>query len=181
MIAPGLRVLFCGINPGLWSGATGLHFARPGNRFWPALHASGFTDRLLRPHEQEKLLEYGLGITNLVGRASARAQELADRELREGGRVLEQTVHDYRPEWVAIVGITAYRKAFGERGAVVGPQGRGIAGAHVWALPNPRWPTSSPGCDAPRSERRCLRCREAMIRSSGRLRVPGVLRVPGDR
>ena len=137
VITTGLRVLFCGINPGLWSGATGRHFARPGNRFWPALHASGFTDRLLRPHEQDELLEYELGITNLVARASARAQELTAEELREGGRALEQAVCDYRPQWVAIVGITAYRTAFGERNAVVGPQERRIARARVWVLPNP--------------------------------------------
>ncbi len=137
VLSPGMRVLFCGINPGLWSGATGHHFARPGNRFWPALHSSGFTPRLLRPDEQDELAEYGLGITNLVARASARAAELTDEELREGGRALERTVQRYRPAWVAVVGITAYRTAFGVRAATVGSQQRSIGDARVWVLPNP--------------------------------------------
>jgi TDG/mug DNA glycosylase family protein len=137
VLAPGLRVLFCGINPGLWSGATGFHFARPGNRFWPALHAAGFTPRLLHPHEQDELLEFGLGITNFVARASARAAELGDDELRVGGQVLVEKVRRFRPAWVAVVGITAYRVAFGERRATVGPQDRRIEGAQAWVLPNP--------------------------------------------
>lgn len=137
VISTDLRVLFCGINPGLWSGATGHHFARPGNRFWPALHASGFTPRLLRPHEQDELPDHGLGITNLVSRASARADELTAEELREGGLALEENARRYRPQWVAVVGITAYRTAFGERKAAVGPQQRRIADARVWVLPNP--------------------------------------------
>ncbi|GAA0529644.1 mismatch-specific DNA-glycosylase [Saccharopolyspora subtropica] len=137
VLSPGLRVLFCGINPGLWSGATGYHFARPGNRFWPALHASGFTPRLLQPHEQAELLDYGLGITNFVARASARAAELSDDELRAGGQVLARKVRRYQPAWVAVVGITAYRVAFGQRRATVGRQDRCIGGARVWVLPNP--------------------------------------------
>ncbi|MEV0049456.1 G/U mismatch-specific DNA glycosylase [Saccharopolyspora shandongensis] len=137
VLSPGLRVLFCGINPGLWSGATGHHFARPGNRFWPALHASGFTPRLLQPHEQGELPALGLGITNFVARASARAAELTDEELRAGGQVLVDKVRRFQPAWVAVVGITAYRTAFGERRATVGPQDRRIEGARVWVLPNP--------------------------------------------
>ncbi|MCI2416570.1 G/U mismatch-specific DNA glycosylase [Saccharopolyspora sp. K220] len=137
VLSPGLRVLFCGINPGLWSGATGFHFARPGNRFWPALHAAGFTPRLMHPHEQAELLEFGLGITNFVARASARAAELTDDEMRAGGQVLVEKVRRYRPQWVAVVGITAYRVAFGERRATVGPQDRRIEDARVWVLPNP--------------------------------------------
>ncbi|GAA4616543.1 G/U mismatch-specific DNA glycosylase [Saccharopolyspora hordei] len=137
VLAPGLRVLFCGINPGLWSGATGYHFARPGNRFWPALHAAGFTPRLLHPHEQDELLQHGIGITNLVDRASARAAELSDDELRAGGAALAAKVRRYRPEWLPVVGITAYRVAFGERRATVGRQDRVLEGAQVWVLPNP--------------------------------------------
>ncbi|WP_010692877.1 G/U mismatch-specific DNA glycosylase [Saccharopolyspora spinosa] len=137
VLSPGLRVLFCGINPGLWSGATGFHFARPGNRFWPALHASGFTPRLLRPDEQAELPGLGLGISNFVARASARAAELSDEELRAGGLALVAKVRRFRPEWVAVVGITAYRVAFGERRATVGRQDRRIEGAGVWVLPNP--------------------------------------------
>ena len=137
MAAEGLRVLFCGINPGLMSAATGHHFARPGNRFWPVLHASGFTPRLLRPDEQRELLAYGLGITNVVARASARADELSDEEYREGGRLLTEKAERLRPSWLAVVGVTAYRTAFGERGAQVGPQERRTGPARVWVLPNP--------------------------------------------
>ena len=137
VIAPGLRVLFSGINPGLYSAATGHHFARPGNRFWPALHRSGFTPRQLRPDEQEQLLALGLGITNIVARATARAGELTTEELHEGGRVLRAKVGRLRPRWLAVVGVTAYRTAFGHVGAAVGPQEQTVAGARVWVLPNP--------------------------------------------
>jgi TDG/mug DNA glycosylase family protein len=137
IIAPGLRVLFCGINPGLYSGATGFHFARPGNRFWPALHRGGFTPRRLDPSEQGLLPEYGLGITNLVARATARADELTDGELRAGGAELAGKVLRYRPRWLAVVGITAYRTAFGVPKASVGPQPERIGGVPVWVLPNP--------------------------------------------
>ncbi|WP_409461971.1 G/U mismatch-specific DNA glycosylase [Amycolatopsis sp. GA6-003] len=137
VLAPDLNVLFCGINPGLYSGALGLHFARPGNRFWPALHASGFTPRLLDPSEQDQLLDLGLGITNVVARTTARADELTDDELREGGRILTRKVKKYRPRWLAVVGITAYRVAFGDRRAAVGPQERTIGTTRVWLLPNP--------------------------------------------
>jgi TDG/mug DNA glycosylase family protein len=133
---PGLRVLFCGINPGLYSAATGYHFARPGNRFWPALHESGFTDRLLRPSEQEQLLGYGLGITNIVARSTARADELSAAELVAGGQLLAAKVARLRPRWLAVVGVTAYRTAFGQLRAAVGPQDDLISSTHVWVLPN---------------------------------------------
>jgi TDG/mug DNA glycosylase family protein len=137
VVADGLRVLFCGINPGLLSAATGHHFARPGNRFWPVLHLSGFTPRLLKPSEQEELLSYGLGITNVVSRASARADELTPEEYREGGRQLALKVARLRPRWLAVVGVTAYRAAFDDRKARVGPQDRLIGDSRVWVLPNP--------------------------------------------
>ncbi len=136
--APGLRVLFAGINPGLYSAATGYHFARPGNRFWPALYAAGFTDRVLRPEEQEELLTLGLGITNVVARATARADELTADEVRAGGRVLTAKVARLRPQWLAVVGITVYRTAFGRPGAAIGRQAEEtLGGARVWVLPNP--------------------------------------------
>jgi double-stranded uracil-DNA glycosylase len=137
VIAPGLRVLFCGINPGLWSAATGHHFARPGNRFWPALHRSGFTDRQLRPDEEAELLGYGLGITNVVARGTARADELTAEELVAGGRTVADKVRRYRPAWLAVVGIGAYRTAFDAPKSRLGPQPEPLAGAHVWVLPNP--------------------------------------------
>lgn len=137
MVAGGLRVLFCGINPGLLSAATGHHFARPGNRFWPVLHLSGFTPRLLAPAEQQELLSYRLGITNVVARATARADELSAEEFREGGRILTAKVERLRPQWLAVVGITAYRTAFGVPKAVIGPQERTIGTTRIWALPNP--------------------------------------------
>ncbi|MFJ8157506.1 G/U mismatch-specific DNA glycosylase [Streptomyces sp. NPDC094468] len=137
VIADGLHVLFCGINPGLMTAATGHHFARPGNRFWPVLHLSGFTPRLLRPAEQGELLSYGLGITNVVARATARADELTATEYTEGGRLLTAKVTRTRPRWLAVVGVTAYRAAFGDRTARVGPQERLIGDTRVWVLPNP--------------------------------------------
>ncbi|MEU1502700.1 G/U mismatch-specific DNA glycosylase [Streptomyces sp. NPDC005732] len=137
VVADGLHVLFCGINPGLMTAATGHHFARPGNRFWPVLHRSGFTPRLLKPSEQDELLSYGLGITNVVARATARADELTADEYREGGRLLGAKVERLRPRWLAVVGVTAYRSAFGERRAVIGPQERTIGSSRVWVLPNP--------------------------------------------
>jgi TDG/mug DNA glycosylase family protein len=137
VVAPGLAVLFCGINPGLWSAATGHHFARPGNRFWPALHRGGFTDRQLRPDEQGLLPGYGLGITNLVARGSARADELTAAELVAGGAILTGKVERYRPAWLAVLGVGAYRTAFGRRAAAVGPQEDRIGGARLWVLPNP--------------------------------------------
>jgi TDG/mug DNA glycosylase family protein len=137
VIAPGLRVLFSGINPGLYSAATGYHFARPGNRFWPALHRSGFTPRQFRPDEQEQLLGLGLGITNIVARATARADELTAQELRAGGRELLAKAARLRPHWLAVVGVTAYRTAFGEPRAVVGPQDLTAGDTRLWVLPNP--------------------------------------------
>jgi len=137
VLADGLSVVFCGINPGLWSAATGHHFARPGNRFWPALHASGFTPRLLTPEEQWTLLDLGLGLTNVVPRASARAEELTPAELEAGGRALEAKVRRHRPAWLAVLGVTAYRAAFCDRSAQVGPQERAIGESRIWVLPNP--------------------------------------------
>ncbi|MEU9436484.1 G/U mismatch-specific DNA glycosylase [Streptomyces sp. NPDC048252] len=137
VVAGGLRVLFCGINPGLMTAATGHHFARPGNRFWPVLHLSGFTPRLLKPAEQQELLSYGLGITNVVARATARADELTAREYQDGGRLLAEKVTLLKPRWLAVVGVTAYRAAFDDRKAAVGPQERVIGDTRVWVLPNP--------------------------------------------
>ena len=137
VIAPGLRVLFCGINPGLYSGATGHHFARPGNRFWPVLHRAGFTDRVLAPWEERELLVRGYGITNLVARATAAAAELTANEFIAGARRLERKVKRYRPEWVAVVGIGAYRTAFGRSKAMIGPQPERIGPARLWLLPQP--------------------------------------------
>ena len=134
---PPLRVLFAGINPGLVSAFTGHHFARPGNRFWPALHAGGFTPHVLAPAEQHLLPGLGLGITNVAPRATARADELADAELVAGGERLRTLARTYRPPWLAVVGITAYRVAFGERAAVVGPQDGRVGDTRIWVLPNP--------------------------------------------
>ena len=132
-----LQVLFCGINPSLYSAATGWHFARPGNRFWPALHLSGFTPRRLAPPEQHLLPGYGLGITNLAARATAQASELEAAELRAGGERLLALVTEHRPRILAIAGVTAYRTAFGHPRADIGPQSGSLGGARVWVLPNP--------------------------------------------
>jgi len=137
VLAPGLRVLFCGINPGRWSAAVGHHFARPGNRFWKALHLAGFSDRLLAPDEEAELLRLGLGITNLVDRATATAAELDTGELRAGARRLAAKVARARPAAVAILGVGAYRTAFAAPKATVGPQPDLIGGATAWVLPNP--------------------------------------------
>jgi len=137
LIAPGLDVLFCGINPGLYSAATGHHFARPGNRFWPALRDAGFTDTLVRPWEERRLLRTGLGITNLVARATAAADELTPEELRSGRRRLAEKARRYRPACVAVLGIGAYRTAFERPRAVVGLQPERLGGSAIWVLPNP--------------------------------------------
>jgi TDG/mug DNA glycosylase family protein len=137
VIAPDLKVLFCGINPGLYSAATGNHFARPGNRFWPALHKAGFTPRLLHPSEKEELLQAGYGLTNLVARATASADELAPEELVAGRRRLAAKVRRYRPRAVAFLGMGAYRHAFSHPGASLGPQPASFEGAAVWVLPSP--------------------------------------------
>jgi TDG/mug DNA glycosylase family protein len=138
VIAPGLDVLLCGINPGLWSAASGHHFARPGNRFWPALHLSGFTPRQLRPDEQHLLPGWGLGITNLAARATARADELTREELTAGGAILRSKVAEYAPRWLAVLGVTAFRVAFGTQSAKVGPQDSdALSPTRLWILPNP--------------------------------------------
>lgn len=137
VIAPSLAVLFVGINPGLYSAATGQHFARPGNRFWPALHAAGFTPRLLHPSEQRELLEAGYGITNLVNRGTAAADELDAEEFIAGRSRLAAKVRRYRPATVAFLGVGAYCHAFSLRQARIGRQPETFEGAQVWVLPNP--------------------------------------------
>jgi TDG/mug DNA glycosylase family protein len=130
-------VLFCGINPGLYSAAAGWHFARPGNRFWRALHLSGFTPRLLAASEQAEIAGYGLGITNVAARPTAQAAELTADELRDGGARLAELVTRRRPRYVAIAGVSAYRTAFGRPAAAIGPQDARLGPARVWILPNP--------------------------------------------
>ncbi|WP_430791969.1 G/U mismatch-specific DNA glycosylase [Actinoplanes sp. G11-F43] len=137
VVGPNLLVLFSGINPGLYSAATGHHFARPGNRFWPALHGSGFTGRQLHPSEQDLLPALGLGITNVVSRATARADELSPDEFVTGGTRLAERVALIRPRYLAVLGVTAYRAAFGHPKAKIGPQPDQISGVPVWVLPNP--------------------------------------------
>jgi TDG/mug DNA glycosylase family protein len=134
---PPLRVLFCGINPGLVSAATGHHFARPGNRFWAALHGAGFTPRLLRPAEQGELRGLGLGVTNMAPRATARADELTRAELVAGAQRLRALVAKRRPRRLAVVGVTAYRAAFEAPRAPVGPQEERLGDTGIWVLPNP--------------------------------------------
>ena len=137
VITQGLRVLFCGINPGLYSGATGHHFARPGNRFWPALHAGGFTARQLSPFEERELLKSGYGITNVVTRATSVASELSVEEIIEGGRALAKKVLRYRPKFLAVLGVTVYRTAFARPQAKLGRQPETIGETAIWVLPNP--------------------------------------------
>jgi len=137
LIAPGLRVLFCGINPSLYSAAVGHHFARPGNRFWRTLHGAGLTGRLLAPHEGRLLLDSGIGITNVVARATASADELGAADYAAGARVLGRKLERYRPAVVAFLGLGAYRLAAGQPLAKVGHQPERFAGVDVWALPNP--------------------------------------------
>jgi double-stranded uracil-DNA glycosylase len=136
VVAPDLRVLFCGINPSLLSAQRGHHFARPGNRFWPALHGAGFTPRLLTPDEDRELLRYGLGITNVVARPTRTAAELADEELRAGAARLERLVRRCRPRVLAVVGIGAWRTAFGRPSARVGLQREKVGDAQAWVLLN---------------------------------------------
>jgi TDG/mug DNA glycosylase family protein len=137
VLAPGLDVIFCGINPGLWSAAVGHHFARPGNRFWKVLHAAGFTEELLSPFDERRLLNMGVGVTNLVSRATASAVELDSDELQRGGRSLARKVRRLRPGVVAFLGLTAYRSAFDRPGATVGEQAERLGSARLWLLPNP--------------------------------------------
>lgn len=137
VIEPGLDVLFCGINPGLYSGATGHHFARPGNRFWPALHRSGFTPRLLSANEDRELPTFGCGVTNLVARTTATADELTLEELIAGGAKLTRKVRRHRPRFLAVLGMGAYRRGFGRAAATIGAQPDGIGDTEVWVLPNP--------------------------------------------
>jgi len=137
IIAPGLSVLFCGINPGLYTAAVGHHFARPGNRFWPALHAAGFTDRVLAAHEERVLLDLGYGITNVAPRATAAADELTAEELAAGGVELAARVLRYQPRYLAVLGIGAYRSAFERPRAVLGLQAETLGATRIWILPNP--------------------------------------------
>lgn len=136
LVAPGLDVLLCGINPGLMSAAIGHHFGNPANRLWPVLHLAGFTPRRLDPMESHELLSYGVGVTNLVARATARADELTAAEIKAGVRPLTSLVETYRPGYVAFLGLTSYRTAFGRKDATVGGQAETLAGARVWLLPN---------------------------------------------
>jgi double-stranded uracil-DNA glycosylase len=137
VMAPGMRILFCGINPSLYSGATGHHFARPGNRFWPVLHLAGFTPRRFAPDETDELLASGIGLTNIVNRATATAAELTPAELRAGGQRLRRAIRAFRPHAVAVVGVSAYRIAFDRRTAAIGAQPELLEGALLWVLPNP--------------------------------------------
>ena len=137
IIGPDLRVLFCGINPGIYSAAVGHHFARPGNRFWPALHASGFTDRLFTPDEDRDLLWLGFGLTNIVARTTASAKELANDELIGGALRLTRKVEKYQPRVLAILGVSAYRTAFQQPQATLGQQLDPMGDTILWVLPNP--------------------------------------------
>jgi double-stranded uracil-DNA glycosylase len=137
VIAPELDILFCGINPSLMSAERGHHFARPGNRFWPALHLAGLTPRRLTPDEDRELLRYGIGVTNLVGRPTRTAAELDTSELREGALALARLAARYRPRVLAVLGVTAWRRAFDRPAAVLGRQPESVGGAQTWVAPNP--------------------------------------------
>ena len=137
MVDAGLDVLFCGINPGRWSAATGHHFAHPGNRFWKLLHVAGLTPEVLDPADERRLLAFGLGITNLVPRATATAAELTRTELRGGADRLEATASRWQPAVVAVLGLGAYRSAFGRSGAAIGEQAERLGPSGLWVLANP--------------------------------------------
>lgn len=137
LVSPGLRVLLCGINPSLMSAAIGQHFGNPANRLWPVLHLAGFTPRRLHPTESHELLAYGVGVTNLIARATATAAEIGAAEMRDGVEPLRRLVRKWRPPVVAFLGLTAYRTAFGRPKAAVGPQPEPFETAQVWLLPNP--------------------------------------------
>jgi TDG/mug DNA glycosylase family protein len=169
VIAPGLDVLFVGINPSLWSGAVGLHFARPGNRFWRALHEAGFTVRLLSPYEGRELHRRRIGVTNLVNRATASADELDVADYERGGRRIAAKVRRYQPKVIAFVGMGAYRVAFGRPRAAGGRQEERLAGAVIWVLPNPSGRTA--GYQMPALARAFRELRESL--SSGTLSGPG--------
>ena len=132
-----LKVLFCGINPGIWSGATGFHFAKPGNRFWKALHFGGFSDRVLHPSEEHELLENNFGITSFCKRTTARADELTTEEYIAGGKLLVKKIQKYKPQFLAVLGIGAYRTAFNQPKAALGLQNDLIGDCKIWLLPNP--------------------------------------------
>ncbi|HYC99708.1 MAG TPA: G/U mismatch-specific DNA glycosylase [Phycisphaerales bacterium] len=137
VVGPGMRVLFVGINPGLWSGATGHHFARPGNRLWPALHRAGLTPHQFHPSEDGRLLELGLGMSKLVTRATATAAELSDEEMRRGGARIRRLVRKWRPGVVCFLGLGAYKQAYGLKRVTLGLQAEPFEGAALWVLPNP--------------------------------------------
>lgn len=137
VIARDLKVLFCGINPGLYTAAIGHHFGRPGNRFWPALFAAGFTPRLFSPFEEQALIPLGYGITNVVSRATAAADELTREEYLAGAKTLAAKVKRYRPRVLAVLGVGAYRWAFDRPRAQVGPQVEAMGSTRLWVLPNP--------------------------------------------
>lgn len=137
IIAPNLNVLFCGINPSLYSAAVGHHFARPGNRFWKSLYIAGFTPRLLAPFEDRELLSFRYGLTNIVDRATARADQLNVEELLKGQEQLAIKVQQYQPQFLAILGISAYRTAFNQPKAVIGRQNQTLHDVTIWVLPNP--------------------------------------------
>ncbi len=158
IIAPNLKVLFCGINPGLYSAAVGHHFARPGNRFWNALRSAGFTRRTFVPSEDKLLLKLGYGLTNIVARATAQADELTAEELVTGRRRLERKVRRYTPRWIAILGIGAYRVAFGRPHATLGAQPARLGRSRLWVIPNPSGLNAShQAADLARTFRRLLR------------------------
>jgi TDG/mug DNA glycosylase family protein len=137
IIAPNLRVMFCGINPSVYSVVVGHHFARPGNRFWKALYGGGFTPELFSPDRDQELLLHSCGITNVAARSTVAAAELSPEELTEGGRILETKLRQYKPQWLAVLGISAYRTAFARPKAVMGLQDEVIGDTRIWVLPNP--------------------------------------------
>ncbi len=157
VVEPGLDVLFCGINPGRWSGAVGHHFAHPGNRFWKALFLAGFTDRQLAPAEERLLLRHRLGITNLVDRTTAAAADLGAEELRNGAASLERKVRRLRPKAMAFLGMGAFRVAFGRPRAAAGRQPEPLEGAVVWVVPNPSGLQAAYGMDQVVDQLRSLR------------------------
>jgi TDG/mug DNA glycosylase family protein len=161
LIAQDLRVLFCGINPSLYSAAVGHHFARPGNRFWPAIHGAGFTPELLVPARERELLHAGIGITNVVSTATASADELSREEYRRGIAALRRKLRRYRPRVIAFLGMGAYRIASGRPGATIGLQAEPFAGVVAWALPNPS------GLNAHYQLPALIECYAALARSVG--------------